>query len=417
MTKFRSAIAMAACAVAVVMVVTHVEAQQRGAGAGPDGAPPQRGADRIRHLVYIGTPGDGGTDNQSGVIVLDADKGYSFLKRISYGLPASLTPAPKVAGIEASIPLQMVYVATNGFLLAIDLKTDNVAWRFDGESTPVEHRMGAASGCCERPWLLPDGKTLLVGSSYNHWWYYIDGATGKILAKVDTPDAPVAHNLSVSPDGQLAILGSMSSPKDGKAGIAVLDVPGKKVLRYMTFSEMVRPLTINHDASLVYVNVNGLIGFEIGDVKTGKMLKRVELPGGEWKGKGYSHGIGMTPDESEIWVADPVEGVWQVWDNPGDGRNPVYNPSKMVKTTAWVEHSWISMSNDGKLAFIGDSSVIDVKKHKEIAVMKDEYGRRIVHTEKLLYMGFQNGKLVETNNQFAVGNAKAYAARTSSGTN
>src|ERR1044071_9026306 len=136
MTKFRSAIAMAACAVAVVMVVTHVEAQQRGAGAGPDGGPPQRGADRIRHLVYIGTPGDGGTDNQSGVIVLDADKGYSFLKRISYGLPASLTPAPKVAGIEASIPLQMVYVATNGFLLAIDLKTDNVAWRFDGESTP-----------------------------------------------------------------------------------------------------------------------------------------------------------------------------------------------------------------------------------------------------------------------------------------
>ena len=72
------------------------------------------------------------------------------------------------------------------------------------------------------------------------------------------------------------------------------------------------------------------------------------------------------------------------------------------------------MTNDGKLAFLGDSSVIDVKTHKEIAVMKDEFGRRIVHTEKLLYLTFKDGKLIETNNQFAVGNTQAYRARTAS---
>jgi len=38
----------------------------------------------------------------------------------------------------------------------------------------------------------------------------------------------------------------------------------------MTFSEMVRPLTINHDGSLVYVNVNDLIGFEIGGCQNGQ---------------------------------------------------------------------------------------------------------------------------------------------------
>ena len=43
------------------------------------------------------------------------------------------------------------------------------------------------------------------------------------------------------------------------------------------------------------------------------------------------------------------------------------------------------MTNDGKLALLGDSIVVDVKTHKEIAVLKDEYGRRIVHTEKALY--------------------------------
>ena len=120
----------------------------------------------------------------------------------------------------------------------------------------------------------------------------------------------------------------------------------------------------------------------------------------------------MTPDESEIWIADPVNGAWQVWDNPGDGRNPVYNAAKIIKPTAGVVHSWVSMTNDGKLAFLGDSSVIDVKMHKEIAVMKDEFGRRIVHTEKILYMTFKDGQLIETSNQFAVGNAAAYNART-----
>ena len=402
MSRFKSVMCVAGC---VVAAATAISAQQgaRQARTGPEG--------EVRHLVYIGTPGDNGTDNQSGVIVLDADKGYSFIKRIPYGLPASQMPGPKIAGIEASVPLQMIYVAANGHMLAIDLKTDAVAWKFNGESAPVERTRGAASGCCERPWTMPDGKTLLVGSSYNRWWYYLDAATGKVLGKLDTPETPVAHNLALSADGRLGVLGSMSSPKDGKAGLAVIDVPGRKVTRYMTFSEMVRPLTINHDTSLVYVNVNGLIGFEIGDLQTGKMLKRVELPGDDWKGKGYSHGIGMTPDESEIWIADPVHDAWQVWDNPGDGRSPVYNASKIIKPAAGVEHSWVSMTNDGKLAFLGDSSVVDVKTHKEIAVLKDEFGRTIPHTEKVLYLTFKDGQLVETTNQFAVGTTKAYNAR------
>jgi len=408
MQKLRTAMLTTACAVAAVSAMTDVSAQ-RNSRVPPDSEP-------VRHLVYVATPGDGGTDNQSGIVVLDADKNYSFLKRISYQLPASKMPGGKVSGIAASVPLQMLYVTQDGSMTAFDLATDQIAWTFKGESAPVERTRGAASGCCERPWLLPDGKTLVVGSSYNSWWYYIDGATGKSLGKLPTPEANVAHNLALTADGKLGIMGSMSSPKAGKAGVAVVDVPSRKVLRYMTFSEMVRPLTINHDASLVYVNVNDLIGFEIGDIKTGKMIKRVELPGDAWKGKGYSHGIGMTPDESEIWVADPVNGAWHVWDNPGDGRNPVYNPSKTIKPTAGVAHSWIAMTNDGKLAFLGDSSVIDVKTHKEIALMKDEYGRRIVHTEKVLFMTFQDGKLIETNNQFAVGDAKAHAARMAAGT-
>jgi DNA-binding beta-propeller fold protein YncE len=382
---------------------------------------------RARHLLYIATPGDEGADDQSGVIVLDADHEYRFIKRIPYGLAASEMPGPKISGMTSSIPANKIYVTTDGgSMIAFDLKTDKIAWTFKGEKAPVavQRRGAAATGCCERPYTLPGGKTLLVASAYNAWWYLIDSETGKRLGRIDTPNTPRSHNLNVTADGKLAILSSLSGPKEGTAGIAVVDLPRRKVLRYINFSDAVRPITINHDGSLVYANVNNLDGFEIADTTTGKMIKRVELPGEMWKAKwanpnghyfGHgcpSHGIGMTPDESEIWVTDAANDAWQVWDNPGDGRNPVYNPHKTVP----VQHnvggsSWISMTNDGKLAFVGDGSVIDVRAHKVIAILKDEYGHPIHAVEKVLYMTLKDGRLVDTSNQFAIGDQTAYQAR------
>src|SRR5258705_669113 len=84
--------------------------------------------ERPRHLLYIATPGDWGTDNQSGIVVLDADKNYSFVTRISYRLPASKMPGYKVAGITASVPLNMIYVTFVGYMAAFDLATDRIAW-------------------------------------------------------------------------------------------------------------------------------------------------------------------------------------------------------------------------------------------------------------------------------------------------
>jgi hypothetical protein len=111
-------------------------------------------------------------------------------------------------------------------------------------------------------------------------------------------------------------------------------------------------------------------------------------------------------------VTDGANDAWQVWDNPGDGRNPVYNPSKTVKIQPGIGSSWITMSNDGKLAFVADGSIIDVQAHKVIGIMKDEYGHPIHSAEKLAYITFdQSGKMIEASNQFAIGMADAYNAR------
>jgi DNA-binding beta-propeller fold protein YncE len=439
--KLRNLLLATASMVLTVGIAGAVLAQNKPAPAGLMAGPGAAAAPRNRHLLFVATPGGGGADDQSGIVVLDADHNYRFVKRISYGLPAARMPGPEITGIAASVSENKVYVTTaGGAMLAFDLTTDKIVWSFTGEKTLVATTRvrAATNGCCERPYTMPGGHALLVASAYNHWWWFIDAHTGKMLGKIDTPDVPNSHNLTVTADGKMAALASLTpvsaalAPKSsaarlyGKPNVAIADLDGNsgKVRCYIRFDDSPRPLTMNHDGSLIYVNVNNLDGFEIADTKTCKMIKRVELPGDMWKAKwadpnnhyfGHglpSHGIGMTPDESEIWVTDAVNDAWQVWDNPGDGRNPVYNPSKTVKIQPGIGSSWITMSNDGKLAFVGDGSIIDVRAHKVIGIIKDEYGTPIHTTEKLAYITFdENGKMIETSNQFAIGIAEAYNAR------
>ena len=422
--KFRNMLLATASMAIAACVSGSVSAQNAPAARAPRA--PAAPGEKLRHLLYIAVPGDNGADDQSGVIVLDADHDYQFVKRLSYDLPAAMMPGPKISGMTSSIPENKIYVTTDGGqMIAFDLGTDKISWIFKGEGKGdvVLQRPGSAKdGCCERPWTMPGGHQLLVASSYNKWWWLINAKTGKIEGRIDDPEAPRSHNVTVTADGKLAAMASLSPAPDAK--VAIVDIPSRKVLRYITFSDAPRPLTMNYDGSLIYVNVNNLDGFEIADTKTGKMIKRVELPAEMWKDKwanpnghffGHglpSHGIGMTPDQSEIWVTDGANDAWQVWDNVGDGRNPVYNPSKMVKIQPNVGSAWISMTNDGKTAFVGDGSVIDVRAHKVIATLKDEYGRPIHAVEKMLLMSFnEEGKMVETTNQFAMGDEAATKAR------
>ena len=74
------------------------------------------------------------------------------------------------------------------------------------------------------------------------------------------------------------------------------------------FGNFVRPFTINGKETLVYATVDSLLGFEVGDLTTGKKLARIEVAGmgtGPVRRHGNpSHGIGLTPDEKELWLSD-----------------------------------------------------------------------------------------------------------------
>jgi DNA-binding beta-propeller fold protein YncE len=356
-----------------------------------------------KELIYVTLPGSlerSPDQNGNGIVVLDAKNNYNFVKRIPvFDVPASQNPE-QIAGVTASPVTQMIYVAARGRLAAMDLTTDKKVWEnaYDGQ-------------CCERPQIAPDGAFLYVGSDLKDFWYVVNPRTGELITKAQAPLSPNAHNLNLSPDGKFAFM----SP-NGKV-MSIADTSTHKTVKTIPFNDNIRVFVLNHDASLIYTNQNNFLGFQIADVKTGKVLHTVEVRGYPWRERWNatprpriphgcpSHGIALTNDEREVWLADGMNDYIHIFDNT------VMPPKQIasIKTTAGPY--WITVGLDGNLAYVSSGDIIDMKSRKIIGQMKDEFGRTM-YSEKLLDMLFTNGKLTRMANQF--GNGLASAAPVSS---
>ena len=355
-----------------------------------------------RELIYAAVPGS--------IVILDAkpdahgNRKFNFVKRIVFQDRPAPLPPESVSAMMASPATNMAYVSTRGRLLAIDLTTEKIVW--DKTYEP--------GTCCERGAVTPDGLTLVVGSDLKDFHRVIDAKTGEVKGIIKTPLSMFNHNMNLSADGKT----DFAAPNGLTMTIA--DVPSLKVMKTITFSDHIRAFVINHDASRIYVNENNLLGFEIADVKSGKVIKRVEAPGEMWKAKwadpnlvffGHGapmHGIALTPDESEVWIPDAINNQVLVYDNTGE--SPVLNAANSFKTNG-QPNGWITMGLDGKLAYMASGDVVDVKSHQIVGQLKDEYGR-YMDSEKVLDMTFNDGgRLVRTVNQFAQGDPKAVANR------
>jgi DNA-binding beta-propeller fold protein YncE len=260
--------------------------------------------------------------------------------------------------------------------------TDKVVWE-------IEPPNGT-----DRMSITPEGKTIYVPSFEKDTWNVIDADSGKWISEIVTKSG--AHNTVVSRDGTRMYLGGLKSPL-----LFVADTASHKVVKEVgPFSGAIRPFTTNSSATRAYVCVNDCLGFEIGDLASGKKLHRVEVQGferGMVKRHGCpSHGIGLTPDEREVWVVDAANQRVHVFDNTGEP------PKQLVSVPLREQPGWITFSLDGKYAYPSTGEVIDTATKKIVAVLTDEQGRE-VHSEKMVEVHFRDGKPVANGDQFGVG--------------
>ena len=341
-------------------------------------------ADGERHLLYAAVPGIrnyleyGGI----GVLVYDMDDGHRLLRRIpTFALEPGVAPE-NVKGIAASAATGRLYVSTIRRVAAFDLATDKMVWNKTYE------------GGCDRMALSPDGKIMYIPSLEGPHWHAVDAMTGDVLAKIDTGSG--AHNTIYGPDGKRVYLAGLKSTT-----LAIADPSTHKVVGGVgPFSSAIRPFTINSAQTLCFVNVNGLLGFEVGDITTGKMLHRVPVPGydaGPVKRHGCpSHGVALTPDETELWLADGANSRLHVFDAT------VMPPRKVTSIGVRDQPGWITFSLDGRYAYPSTGEVIDVKTRQIVTVLKDEK-TGTVQSEKVVEVVFQDGKPVRNGDQFGIG--------------
>ena len=169
------------------------------------------------------------------------------------------------------------------------------------------------------------------------------------------------------------------------------------------FTAPIRPFTINGKQTLCFVNVNDLLGFEVGDLQTGKKLYRVEVSGfekGPVKRHGCpSHGIGLTPDEKELWVVDAFNQRLHLFDAT------VMPPEQVASLKVRDEPGWITFSIDGQYAYPSTGDIVDVASRKIVAGLTDETGTP-VQSEKMVEVQFKAGKPSKVGDQFGLGRVR-----------
>lgn len=313
--------------------------------------------EEVRRLLYVSSRDGAGGRGGKGIYVYDIDNGHRLVKFIEM---------PKLGGTRGATACAATgrfYIShSNNKLLCMDLKTEKVLW---------ENEYSKEEGGCDRIGVTPDGRKVYAPGG---WWSgspyvkVIDGETGSLINKVEITPKGGLHNLIVSLDGKRVYCGSVRYDM-----LTVIDTQTDKIVgRVGPIIGVIQPLTINGAQTLAYINSHLYrkdgygVGFEIGDIGSGKILHIVNVPGLENE-TGRCHGIGLTPDEKEVWLVDQSRKQLHVFDNTS-------LPPRFMKTlpVAMKSHGWICFSRDGRYAWPDTGEVFDARSKKVVAHLTDQ---------------------------------------------
>lgn len=337
----------------------------------------------IHHYLYVAVPGirDYMGYGGHGLLVFDMDHGHRFVKRIeTHGFHPDGKPS-NVKGVAVSVPLNSIYISTIESLQRIDLTTGKIIWE------------KAIDRGCDRMSISPDGKTMYLPSFESKIWNVVDCKTGDIIKKI--PGFNKTHNTIYGLSGDHVYLDDIGSP-----WLKIADAKTHTVVSQVgPFKNLIRPFTVNGRETRAFVTIDSLLGFEVGDIKTGKKLAHIVVEGwetGPVKRHGCpSHGIGLTPDEKEIWLCDGFKMRLHVF--------KATEPYQQLTTIPLRDlPGWIMFSLDGKYAYPSSGDVIDVRTRRILTELKDEHNNN-VNSEKMVEVDFADGKPIKAGDQFGLG--------------
>ena len=357
-------------------------------GVAPAGATVQpQPVDGVRRAVFVGNNWDGtatvlapGSFRQLGRINNIPDKEERFAEiatnpvRMAYFLAIRQAIGEGhnqyVDDMYSSNDGRLLIVSRPSFadVVAIDLETQQIRWRFPVAGQRADHMA-----------LSPNGRRVVVSASTANLVHVLRVRDGREIGTFRSGDSP--HE-SVFIDGGRKILhasiGTVYTPLDQPAadstkGERVLEIvdarqPGAngefRVLRRYNLrrkldrrgregmSTAVRPMTLSPDEDTVYFQVSFFHGFLEMDLSTGKLLRIKRLPNlvkdtprEQYLLDSAHHGIAMNPAGTRICVAGTMDDYLTVVDRRS------YRRTKLVRKRDGKPY-WVTPSASGRQCYV-----------------------------------------------------------------
>jgi len=265
----------------------------------------------------------------------------------------SIVVGPHPHGIVAPKSQDFLLVTIEGGkvgeLVWIDPHTDKVIERM--ECGPAPNALA----------ITPDGKFAYVPCS-NGYFEVIDVANRKIVERIRTGGRP--HNTACSADGKHMYLAPMGDVKK----VLIAETSTRKVIGEIPFSNVVRPIALSANEKYLFAQVDGLIGFEMAEIAGRKVIHRVAdtLTDDQKKIPSRSHGLGVRPDQKELWECDLAHSEVHVFDLTGA------EPKQTAAIPMGGHVYWLTFSADGKFCYVSvlsknEAAVVDTATKQIVA--------------------------------------------------
>ena len=321
----------------------------------------------INHYEYVVMP--------DLIYVYDMDNGFALSKTLSIPQTHSAGPT-QLRGAVGNAATGMFYISygsdtSGGSLLKFDLKKNSVVW-----SQTYSFGVDSIS-------VSPDGTKIYLptgeGAYTQGVWQVIDTSSGNPVGQVNSGGGG-PHNTTTNFSGTHIYLGPRYTNNLVLASTSPLSV----IRNIGPVSSGVRPFTINSAETLAFITTTGQVGFYTADINTGKILFWTCPAGYCWTSGSYngisgvSHGISLSPDETEIYLLDlPYNRVhvFNVTQLPGTAPVDVADIPLNCKLS---QEGWLQHSRDGRFVIIGNcGDVIDTSTRKIVANMPQLLNTRI----------------------------------------
>jgi hypothetical protein len=324
--------------------------------------------------------------DRGSISVYDIDRGHSLLKTIP-----TVSNVGDVKGVAISAATGKLYVAYRtrsgvGMIYCLSVYDDAVLW--NRIIDPDVDRLS----------INPNGRLLYVPT-----W---EGGSADYINVLDADSGDVVRKVyfsNRSHDTQFPLSGPLfqeTKATDGSGHYLYLVDPNSyAVSRIGPYSGILGPYAVDGMSRHVVNNVSGLWGMQVADIKTGQIVTAniPDHPAGE---SGLLHGIGWSPDESEVWesssYSDPHIYVWSML-NP---MAPKLKEQLSLRSQRGVH--WLTFDLTGDYAYIAPAKnsddgaeIFNVRTFTSVGL--------IGSSEDMIEIDFTNGKISRVGDQFGIG--------------